>query len=88
MKSDWLNQRLRVNAAVFHTEIEDNQFFNFYAGPFGLLRLVSKFRNRDSDVNGDAAHVERVCTPPSRPGAAVLAAFPAHAFVNRNRLNL
>jgi iron complex outermembrane receptor protein len=41
VKSDWLNQRLRVNAAVFHTEIEDNQFFNFYAGNFGLLRLVS-----------------------------------------------
>ncbi|MEH6582352.1 MAG: TonB-dependent receptor [Halioglobus sp.] len=41
LKSDWLNQRLRVNAAVFHTEIEDNQFFNFYAGGFGLLRVVS-----------------------------------------------
>jgi len=41
LKSDWLNQRLRVNAAVFHTEIEDNQFFNFFAGNFGILRLVS-----------------------------------------------
>ncbi|MEH6590966.1 MAG: TonB-dependent receptor [Halioglobus sp.] len=41
LKSDWWNQRLRINAAIFHTEIEDNQFFNFYAGSFGLLRVVS-----------------------------------------------
>jgi len=41
MKSDWLDGRLRFNAAAFYTEIDDYQFFNFFAGPFGLLRVVS-----------------------------------------------
>lgn len=40
-KTDWLDKRLQLNAALFYTEIDDNQFFNFYAGPFGLLRVVS-----------------------------------------------
>ncbi|MEE4659124.1 MAG: TonB-dependent receptor [Halieaceae bacterium] len=40
-KSQWLNNRLRVNGAIFYTEIEDYQFFNFFAGPFGLLRVVT-----------------------------------------------
>ncbi|MDJ0877797.1 MAG: TonB-dependent receptor [Halieaceae bacterium] len=41
VKSNWLDNRLRVNAAVFYTEIDDYQFFNFFAGPFGLLRVVT-----------------------------------------------
>jgi iron complex outermembrane receptor protein len=41
MKSTWLDNRLRVNAAAFYTEIDDYQFFNFFAGPFGLLRVVT-----------------------------------------------
>ena len=41
VKSQWLDNRLRVNAAVFYTEIDDYQFFNFFAGPFGLLRVVT-----------------------------------------------
>ena len=41
MKSDWLDNRLRFNAAAFYTEIDDYQFFNFFAGPFGLLRVVN-----------------------------------------------
>ena len=41
MKSQWLNNRLRINAAVFHTEVEDSQFFNFLAGGFGILRVVT-----------------------------------------------
>ncbi len=41
VKSKWLDNRLRVNAAVFYTEIDDYQFFNFFAGPFGLLRVVT-----------------------------------------------
>ena len=40
-KSTWLDNRLRVNAAAFYTEIDDYQFFNFFAGPFGLLRVVT-----------------------------------------------
>ena len=41
LKSQWLNNRLRINAAVFHTEVEDSQFFNFLAGGFGILRVVT-----------------------------------------------
>lgn len=41
LKSEWLDRRLRLNAAVFRTDVEDNQFFEFFAGPFGLLRSVT-----------------------------------------------
>ena len=32
--------RLKLNGAVFHTEVDDMQFFEFFVGPFGLLRTV------------------------------------------------
>ncbi len=41
LKSSLLDDRLKVNAAVFNTEVDDNQFFEFFAGPFGLLRVVT-----------------------------------------------
>lgn len=40
-KTMWLDQKLRINAALFHNQIDDNQFFEFFAGPFGLLRAVT-----------------------------------------------
>lgn len=40
-KAALIDGRLRVEGAVFHTMIEDMQFFNFFVGPFGLLRVVS-----------------------------------------------
>lgn len=40
-KSIFLDKRIKLNAAVFKTDIEDNQFFEFFAGPFGLLRAVT-----------------------------------------------
>ncbi len=41
VKSEFLERRLRLNASVFRTDVEDNQFFEFFAGPFGLLRSVT-----------------------------------------------
>ncbi|MDH3338013.1 MAG: TonB-dependent receptor [Gammaproteobacteria bacterium] len=41
LKTQLMDNRLRLNAAVFNTEVEDNQFFEFFAGPFGLLRVVT-----------------------------------------------
>jgi len=40
-KSYFLDRSLSLNGAVFHTDLEDMQFFNFFAGPFGLLRVVT-----------------------------------------------
>jgi iron complex outermembrane receptor protein len=40
-KSFMLDRRLSLNAAIFHTKVDDMQFFNFFAGPFGLLRVVT-----------------------------------------------
>jgi len=40
-KMEFFDNRLRVNASIFQTEVEDNQFFEFYAGPFGLMRVVT-----------------------------------------------
>jgi len=45
-----MNNRLRINAAVFRNEIEDNQFFEFFAGPFGLLRVVTTIE--DVEISG------------------------------------
>jgi iron complex outermembrane receptor protein len=41
LKSELFDNRLRLNAAVFRNDVEDNQFFEFFAGPFGLLRAVT-----------------------------------------------
>jgi iron complex outermembrane recepter protein len=41
IKTELLDRRLRLNAAVFSTEVDDNQFFEFFAGPFGLMRVVT-----------------------------------------------
>ena len=40
-KMEFFDNRLRVNASVFQTEVEDSQFFEFFAGPFGLMRVVT-----------------------------------------------
>ncbi len=40
-KAKLLDNRLSINGAIYHTDVEDMQFFNFFAGPFGLLRVVT-----------------------------------------------
>lgn len=40
-KSFFADRTVSLNAAVFYTKVEDMQFFNFFAGPFGLLRVVT-----------------------------------------------
>ena len=40
IRSTLLDGRLQLNAAAYHTEVDDMQFFEFYVGPFGLLRTV------------------------------------------------
>lgn len=47
MKGSFLDNTLAINAAVFQTEVEDNQFFEFFAGPFGLLRVVTTIEEVD-----------------------------------------
>jgi iron complex outermembrane receptor protein len=41
VKTQLADNRLRLNAAVFSTDVDDNQFFEFFAGPFGLMRVVT-----------------------------------------------
>ena len=52
----FMDNRLRVNAAVFDTTVDDNQFFEFFAGPFGLMRVVTtidelNIRGFEADFN-------------------------------------
>ena len=39
-KSSVLDDKLRLEGAVYYTEVDDMQFFEFIVGPFGLLRVV------------------------------------------------
>lgn len=40
-RSDLFDNALRLNGAIFYTEVDDMQFFEFFVGPFGLLRTAS-----------------------------------------------
>jgi hypothetical protein len=46
-KGRYLDGRLAINGAIFETEVEDNQFFEFFAGPWGLLRVVTSIDELD-----------------------------------------
>lgn len=55
-KMQFMDNRLRVNAAVFDTTVDDSQFFEFFAGPFGLMRVVTtidelNIRGFEADFN-------------------------------------
>jgi iron complex outermembrane receptor protein len=60
IKTQTANNRLRLNAAVFSTSVDDSQFFEFFAGPFGILRIVTtideaKIQGFEADFNWLAA---------------------------------
>jgi len=40
-KSAFLGGRLQLNGAAYYTKVDDMQFFEFFVGTFGLLRVVS-----------------------------------------------
>ena len=40
-KTMWADNSFRLNGAFFSTTIDDSQFFEFFAGPFGLMRVVT-----------------------------------------------
>jgi iron complex outermembrane receptor protein len=40
VKGKLLDNRIRTEFAVYHTRVDDMQFFEFFVGPFGLLRVV------------------------------------------------
>ena len=41
LKGEFLDNALTFELAVYQTEVDDMQFFEFFVGPFGLLRVVS-----------------------------------------------
>jgi outer membrane receptor protein involved in Fe transport len=49
LKSQWLDDRLRAELAVYHVDVDDMQFFEFVVGGFGLLRVVSNIDEVDID---------------------------------------
>jgi iron complex outermembrane receptor protein len=40
-KSTFMDGRLQLNGAAYYTDVTDMQFFEFFVGTFGLLRVVS-----------------------------------------------
>ncbi|MDA9307205.1 TonB-dependent receptor [Gammaproteobacteria bacterium] len=46
-KGRYLDGRLAINGAIFETDVDDNQFFEFFAGPWGLLRVVTTIDQLD-----------------------------------------
>jgi iron complex outermembrane receptor protein len=46
-KSSLLDGRLRINGTGYYTKVDDMQFFEFFVGNFGLLRVVSNIDKVD-----------------------------------------
>ncbi len=60
LKSRGLDDRLRYELAAYYLDVDDMQFFEFFVGGFGLLRVVS---NIDSvDIKGIEASVSLTAT--------------------------
>jgi iron complex outermembrane receptor protein len=59
-KGSWGENRWRGEIAVFHTDVDDMQFFEFFVGPFGLLRVVSNID--EVSIDGIEATVNWLAT--------------------------
>ena len=59
-KTEFWDQRVRLNASVFSTQVKDNQFFEFFAGPFGLQRVVTTID--ELEINGFEADFNAAVT--------------------------
>lgn len=46
-KSSLFDNRVRLGGATYYTQVEDMQFFEFFVGGFGLLRVVSNIDEVD-----------------------------------------
>lgn len=60
-KGTFLDGRLRVNGAGYFTRVDDMQFFEFFVGTFGLLRVVSNID--EVDIYGAELDVNFAITP-------------------------
>jgi iron complex outermembrane receptor protein len=49
-KSTLFEGTLSLNGAYYQTDVENMQFFNFFAGPFGLLRVVTNLE--EASISG------------------------------------
>ena len=59
VKTEWLDNRLRAEAAVYWVNVDDMQFFEFFVGSFGLLRVVEnidkvKIQGQEFSLHFDA----------------------------------
>jgi iron complex outermembrane recepter protein len=55
VKRNWMDGRVRTELSYYNTSVDDMQFFEFFVGPFGLLRVVS---NIDQvDIRGGEASI-------------------------------
>ena len=59
-KTEFWDNRERLNASVFSTQVKDNQFFEFFAGPFGLQRVVTTID--ELEINGFEADFNAAVT--------------------------
>ncbi len=60
-KAELLDRTLFITGALYHTRVDNMQIFNFFAGPFGLLRVVTNIdeatlKGAEGDVRWLANH--------------------------------
>ena len=62
-KSQFADGRVNVSGAAFYTDIDDMQFFEFFVGPFGLLRVVENVDEAETwgfELGGSAQLTDRL----------------------------